>query len=147
MPRVQLNLKMPAALVQELKAQAQHQGITLTALVEHRLAGSYLPASSDLADRLAAVENRLAALEVGPVRAHVAPKPASPKPVAVITHTGDGITTAALADLLGMKRGTLNARIGRAGGLQPGLVIDEYQCCEVVTPDRGGPARGIWWKT
>ena len=65
MERVQLNIRLPVPLVAELKAQAQQQGITLTALVELLLAGDSKPASSDLATQLAAIEQRLVARGVG----------------------------------------------------------------------------------
>jgi predicted HicB family RNase H-like nuclease len=52
MDRVQLNLRLPVSLVDELKAQAQWQGITLTALVEQQLAGEIdLPASTALGQK------------------------------------------------------------------------------------------------
>ena len=63
MDRVQLNIRLPVPLVAALKTQAQQQGITLTALVEQQLSGDSKPASSDLAAQLAAIEQRLVALE------------------------------------------------------------------------------------
>ena len=63
MDRVQLNLRLPVPLVAALKTQAQQQGITLTALVEQQLSGDSKPASSDIATQLAAIEQRLVALE------------------------------------------------------------------------------------
>lgn len=84
--RVQLNLKMPADLVAQLKREAQQQGLTLTALVEQRLAGSYPSASQldrqldqELDQRLAGLERRLAALEVAPC----SPPSAAPSSVSV----------------------------------------------------------------
>jgi hypothetical protein len=80
MERVQLNIRLPVPLVAELKTKAQQQGITLTALVEQQLAGDSKPASSDLATQLAAIEQRLVALEQGrpasPTRVKPAPRPA-----------------------------------------------------------------------
>jgi hypothetical protein len=81
MDRVQLNIRLPVPLVAALKTKAQQQGITLTALVEQLLAGASKPASSDLAAQLAAVEQRLLALEqqgrlASPTRVKPAPQPA-----------------------------------------------------------------------
>lgn len=87
--RVQLNLKMPADLVARLKREAQQQEITLTALVERRLAGDYPPARS-LDQRLDALEARLAALERGhhqsaPAPTSAAPAAANPLPARRLT--------------------------------------------------------------
>ena len=154
MERVQLNIRLPVPLVAELKAQAQQQGITLTALVELLLAGDSKPASSDLATQLAAVEQRLLALEqqgrpASPKRVKPAPQPAelvTPKQVAPPgTFLGAGpITTAELAELLAMRRGTLNARISRAGGPVVGQELNGWCCVALEVPSRGGPARALW---
>ena len=153
MERVQLNLRLPVPLVAALKTQAQQQGITLTALVEQQLSGDSKPASSDLAAQLAAIEQRLAALEqsrlASPTRVKPAPRPvelATPKQVAPPgTFLGAGpITTAELAELLAMRRGTLNARIGRAGGAAVGLELNGWRCVALEVPPRGGPARALW---
>ena len=152
MERVQLNLRLPVPLVAALKTQAQQQGITLTALVEQQLAGDSKPASSDLAAQLAAIEQRLVALEQGrlasPTRVIPAPRPAEEIPnrllPAVPEGSGDPITTAELAELLSIRRGTLNARIGRAGGPAVGLELNGWRCVALEVPPRGGPARALW---
>jgi hypothetical protein len=150
MERVQLNLRLPVPLVAALKAQAQQQGITLTALVEQQLSGDSKPASSDLA----AIEQRLAALEQGrlasPTRVIPALRlveeipnrllPATPPAIGSV----GPITTAELAELLAMRRGTLNARIGRAGGPAVGLELNGWRCVALEVPPRGGPARALW---
>ena len=154
MDRVQLNLRLPVPLVAALKTQAQQQGITLTALVEQQLSGDSKPASSDLAAQLAAIEQRLAALEQGrlasPTRVIPALRlveeipnrllPATPP----ATYCGGPIATAELAELLAMRRGTLNARIGRAGGAAVGLELNGWRCVALEVPPRGGPARALW---
>ena len=144
MERVQLNLRLPVPLVAALKTQAQQQGITLTALVEQQLSGDSKPASSDLA----AIEQRLAALEQGrlasPTRVIPALRPAELVPPPG-TFLGAGpITTAELAELLSIRRGTLNARISRAGGAAVGLELNGWRCVALVVPPRGGPARALW---
>ena len=152
MERVQLNIRLPVPLVAELKAQAQQQGITLTALVELLLAGDSKPASSDLATQLAAVEQRLLALEqqgrpASPTRVKPASQPAelvAPKQVAPPRSSGAPITTAELAELLAMRRGTLNARISRAGGPVVGQELNGWCCVALEVPSRGGPARALW---
>jgi hypothetical protein len=155
MDRVQLNLRLPVPLVAALKTQAQQQGITLTALVEQQLAGDSKPASSDLATQLAAVEQRLLALEqqgrpASPTRVIPAPRPAEEIPNRLLPATppaigcGAPITTAELAELLAMRRGTLNARISRAGGPVVGLELNGWRCVALEVPPRGGPARALW---
>jgi hypothetical protein len=155
MERVQLNIRLPVPLVAELKAQAQQQGITLTALVEQQLAGDSKPASSDLATQLAAVEQRLLALEqqgrpASPTRVIPAPRPAEEIPNRLLPATppaigcGAPITTAELAELLAMRRGTLNARISRAGGPVVGQELNGWCCVALEVPSRGGPARALW---
>jgi hypothetical protein len=139
-------------LVAALKTQAQQQGITLTALVEHQLSGDSKPASSDLATQLAAIEQRLAALEqdrlASPTRVIPALRLvelAPPKQVTARRPVNEGpITTAELAGLLSMRRGTLNARISRAGGAAVGLELNGWRCVALVVPPRGGPARALW---
>ena len=153
MDRIQLNIRLPVPLVAALKAQSQQQGITLTALVEQQLSGDSKPASSDLADQLAAIERRLAALEqdrlASPTRVTPAPRPAepvTPKQVAAVPRSsGEGpIATAELAGLLGISRGALNARIGRAGGPAVDLELNGWRCVALEVPSRGGPARALW---
>ena len=153
MDRVQLNLRLPVPLVAALKTQAQQQGITLTALVEQQLSGDSKPASSGLAAQLAAIEQRLVALEqsrlASPTRVKPAPRPAEEIPNRLLpasgsSCSGDPITTAELAELLSMRRGTLNARIGRAGGAAVGLELNGWRCVALEVPPRGGPARALW---
>jgi hypothetical protein len=146
MERVQLNIRLPVPLVAALKTQAQQQGITLTALVEQQLSGDSKPASSDLAAQLAAIEQRLVALEQGrlasPTRVIPAPRPVE---LAAVPRGSVGpIATAELAGLLAMRRGTLNARIGRAGGAAVGLELNGWRCVALEVPPRGGPARALW---
>jgi hypothetical protein len=148
MDRVQLNLRLPVPLVAALKTQAQQQGITLTALVEQQLSGDSKPASSDLA----AIEQRLAALEQGrlasPTRVIPALRLVEKIPNRLLPATPPGsagpITTAELAELLAVRRGTLNARISRAGGAAVGLELNGWRCVALVVPPRGGPARALW---
>ena len=154
MDRVQLNLRLPVPLVAALKTQAQQQGITLTALVEQQLSGDSKPASSDLAAQLAAIEQRLVALEQGrlasPTRVKPAPRPVEEIPNRLLPATPPAIgcvgpiTTAELAELLSIRRGTLNARIGRAGGAAVGLELNGWRCVALEVPPRGGPARALW---
>ena len=154
MDRVQLNLRLPVPLVAALKTQAQQQGITLTALVEQQLAGDSKPASSDLAAQLAAIEQRLVALEQGrlasPTRVKPAPRPVEEIPNRLLPATPPAIgcagpiATAELAELLGISRGALHARIGRAGGAAVGLELNGWRCVALVVLPRGGPARALW---
>jgi len=146
---VQLNCRVEALLAKRLREAATARHTTTGALVaqaiEALLAGdSASPAPPPSA--LAALEARVALLEQGASPKRVIQP--SPKRVSPAPHLGDlpagGIETAALADLLGIKRGTLNARIGRAGGAREGLELEGWRCVGLQVPDRGGPARARW---
>jgi predicted DNA-binding protein len=125
---------------------------------------------TDLAQRVQALEAAVAALQkqaaiprsTRPTKP--SPPPASepleleldlgsskPNPSAkgsTIPQMGDapegGITTAALAEALGMKRGSLNERLRRMGGAREGLELDGWRCCGQVAPLSGGPPRWVW---
>jgi hypothetical protein len=144
MDRVQLNLRLPVPLVAALKTQAQQQGITLTALVEQQLSGDSKPASSDLAARLDAVERRLDALPASPTRVIPALRLVEEAATPPAIGCAGPITTAELAELLAVRRGTLNARMSRAGGAAVGLELNGWRCVALVVPPRGGPARALW---
>jgi hypothetical protein len=146
MDRVQLNIRLPVPLVAALKAQAQQQEITLTALVEQQLAGDSKPASSDLADQLAAMDARLAALES-----------ASPAKVAPIPHMGDapplqpllggdGITTAELALSTNTNRAAWNTWAAKAtpGDVRHHPQAGSWQLLGKAAPASGGPERWLW---
>jgi hypothetical protein len=154
MDRVQLNLRLPVPLVAALKTQAQQQGITLTALVEQQLSGDSKPASSDLADQLAAIERRLAALEQGrlasPTRVIPAPPPTSeeaPKQVVPLgSYQGDGITTAELAERTGTNRGAWNnwAKPERVGQVRHHPQAGSWKLIGKAATAIGGPERWLW---
>jgi hypothetical protein len=77
--------------------------------------------------------------------------PSEPHPSgggSTITRMGDApagaVTTAELADALGMKRGSLNERLRRMGGAREGLELEGWRCCGQVAPPSGGPPRWVW---
>jgi hypothetical protein len=154
LPRSQLAINCPAPLLERLRAEAQRQQATATSLVlawieaglDGRLEAPSQAPSSQLEQRLGAVEQRLDVLERSPSPKRVSPP--SPKQVSPAPYVGDlpagGIETAALADLLGIRRGTLNARIARAGGPREGLELEGWCCVGLQVPERGGPARARW---
>jgi hypothetical protein len=164
---LQLNLKLPPAVLADWRAQAAAQGlsvrdwlVSITAPPADPETGP--PGRGALADRVAQLEaltagigQALAQLEAlrqaprSPARVSPAPRSGdAPSPVRVMPAAAElppgGIETAALADRLGMRRGTLNARIARAGGAAPGLVVEGWRCLGMRTPERGGPARALW---
>lgn len=160
MAKIQLNLKMPAPLVARLREEAAAEGITITALAERRLAGGYpvaIPQLPDpVADRLAALEQRVLVLEARGVRraAPAASKPVEQlllaTPVAEAPHdrgtpdptpVGDRLTTAELAELLGVGRSALSNWIGRN---RPGAERDGWRLVEQVRPAAGGPPQWTW---
>lgn len=154
MPLAQLNLKLPPAVLAQWRAQAAADGLSVRDWLLATLAPTAeLPAvpaaGAGLADRLQALEATTAELAATLAQLQQARPPRSPRPAAPPVPIPadlptDGIETVALAQLLGMRRGTINARIARAGGAAPGLVIDGWRCSALRTPERGGPARALW---
>lgn len=102
---------------------------------------------SELEQRLDALEARLDALArpspTSPKRV-ISPSPKRESTVPHLADPAEGIETAALADLLQVRRGTLNARIARAGGPYEGLELEGWRCVGLQVPARGGPARARW---
>ena len=158
MPLAQLNLKLPPAVLAQWRAQAASDGLSVRDWLLATLAPTADPPASPagdadgLADRLQAIEANLAqqaaALaqlqQARPARSpRSAPVAAPPVPVPAEL-PADGIETAALAQLLGMRRGTFNARITRAGGAAIGRVVAGWRCCDLRRPERGGPLRALW---
>lgn len=146
MERVQLNIRLPVSLVTALKTQAQQQGITLTALVEQQLAGDSKPASPDLAAQLAAIEQRLVALEGGSTR-RMAPIPqVGDAPLLQPLPGGDGITTAELALKTGTNRGAWNnwAKPERIGQVRHHPQAGSWKLIGKAATATGGPERWLW---
>ena len=160
MPRVrsQLALQLPPDLIARVKAEADRRGQTLTVMVrgwlEAALEAPSRPAAGaaapmELEARLSAVEARLLALEQG-----TAPRlrPPASLPVALASDAvalpSGAITTAELAERTGMKRGSLNERVRRAGGAHVGLVLTlsdvPWRCVGQEPARSGGPPRWLW---
>jgi hypothetical protein len=150
--RTQLAINIPAPLLERLRSAAAERGVTYSSLVlqwiEAGLGADLDAPRSDLAARLDAVERRLDALPASPTRVIPALRLvelAPPKQVTARRPVTEGpITTAELAELLSMRRGTLNARISRAGGAAVGLELNGWRCVALEVPSRGGPARALW---
>lgn len=166
----QLAIEVPAELLQRLKAHATATDRSVSALVrrwiEMGLSGDLqavtaTPAAVGLADRVDALE--LAVVELQKQVSPSPPRKSSRQPVASeplelgsvplaegsrITPLGDAlasaITTAELAEALGMKRGSLNERIRRAGGARLGMELEGWCCVGSCTPGAGGPPRWLW---
>ena len=152
MTTTQLNVRVPVALAEQLRQAAHQQGRGVGTIVAQALAahlagasnqapGALAANSPELAKQLAIIERRLQALEQA--------RPASPRQVIAASPIEaplpDGpISTAALADLLNIRRGTLNARIARAGGAVVGLEMQGWRCVAIGVPARGGPAQALW---
>jgi transcriptional regulator with XRE-family HTH domain len=144
--KIQLNLKMPPELVARLREEAAAEGITLTALAERRLSGGYPAAISQLpdpiADRLAALEERVVALE-----ADRSPRPSRRGEELLVpieaeqAEPGTRLTTAELAELLGVGRNALNNWIARN---QPGAERNGWRLVERIRPAAGGPPQWTW---
>ena len=154
MALAQLNLKIPPAVLERWREQARAAGHD--SIRDWLLALTAAPAEAcaelPLRDRVARLEQAVEALQQArpasrrvdapPVAPRPAPAPAAAPPAAPVP--AGGIETAALADLLGIRRGTLNAQIARAGGAAPGLVLHGWRCLGQRVPDRGGPSRAVW---
>jgi hypothetical protein len=152
----QINLKVPPRVASHWRSQAAANGLSVRDwLISATLPAASPPAPSaglDLAEQLTALADRVARLEaLGPAApvAPVAAEPPPPRPAPVAQPDGEAlppgaIETSELAKRLEMRRGTLNARIGREGGPRPDLVFEGWRCVGFRTPDRGGPPRALW---
>jgi len=144
--KIQLNLKMPPELVARLREEAAAEGITLTALAERRLSGGYSAAtprlSDPVADRLAALEDRVMALEAGrsPRPSRRGEEPLVPIEAAQ-AEPGKRLTTPELAELLGVGRKALGNWVARN---QPGAERDGWRLMERIRPAAGGPPQWTW---
>lgn len=150
----QINLKVPPAVLDHWRAQAAAQGlsvrdwlVSITGPAAGHGAGP--AAGDDLTERVALLEAVAADLRQAVAQLQQVRPPRSPRPVPPPVDLpddlpADGIETAALADLLQLKRGTFNARISRAGGPAVGQVVDGWRCVGLRVPDRGGPPRALW---
>jgi hypothetical protein len=146
MAKIQLNLKMPPELVARLREEAAAEGITVTALAERRLAGGYLvatdPVDEQVADRIAALESRVLALEAGrSSRPSAAPTPVAKAPWP--TNVADErLGTTQLAKLLGIGRSAL---LNFAGKNPDGSMFrGEWRLVGRFALPVGGPPRIIW---
>ena len=126
------------------------QGIELLlAAPSSQAPGQLATVSTELAEQLAALTKRVEALEAerpaakpAPPQKGIAPPPSQAKPPAI---PGEALTTAELAELLGVKRNSFNERLRRSGGAQVGLVLEEGWHCIGQTPGpNGGPPRWLW---
>lgn len=157
----QLNLKLPPAVIAHWRAQAAAERLSirdwlLAQLAPPAEAAAGPAGAAGLADRVARLEGitgelgqAVAQLQAqGPAPRSPRPArpaaPAPPVPPPADLPPGEAIETAALADRLAMRRGTLNAQISRAGGPAPGLLLHGWRCLGLRTPERGGPPRALW---
>ena len=165
-PLQQINLKVPPTVAAHWRAQAAAHGLSvrdwllsITAPPAEPQAGSGGPAG--LADRVAQLEaltadlqaqlTQLQAQEATPrsprpvvtARKDAPPSPAAPRSADLPAPSG-AIPTAELAQRIGMKRGSLNERLRRAGGAREGLEMEGWRCVGQVAPAAGGPPRWLW---
>lgn len=146
MAKIQCNLKLQPELVARLREEAAAEGITLTALAERRLSGGYPAATFQLpdpvADRLAALEDRVTALE-----ADRSPRPSRRGEELLVpieaeqAKPGTRLTTPELAELLGVTRNALNNWVARN---RPGDERDGWRLVERIRPAVGGPPQWTW---
>jgi len=153
----QLALELEPALLQRLRAHAAADGRPVSTLVRRWIeaglsgalqqgVGAAAPDLADLADRLGRLEADVAQMRrpAPPKRVSPAP-PVEPAPIPRAGDAPDGaITTAEVADRIGMKRGSLNERLRRAGGARVGLVMEGWRCVGQGPGSNGGPYRWFW---
>lgn len=146
MASVQLNVKLPEAIAADWRQRAKDAGYPTVRDWLLRVLTPEAEPVAGLADRVAALEAAVAALEAAVAALQQAPagrrvvRPIAP----VEAPPGEALDTSQLAAYLGVKRGTFNARIQRAGGTVAGLVIDGWRCTGVHPSPRGGPDRAHW---
>ena len=157
---LQVNLRVEASLVASLKALAKERGMSLNAAAglafEQFL---QTPPQQNQAEpsfgherRIKALEAAVAALQTAmPARSSAAtPPPAPPstapsKPAPASPPPASGaITTAELAAHLGLKRGTFNERLRRAGGASEGVMVEGWRCVGQARATTGGPLQWLW---
>ena len=157
MRRSQLAINCPAPLLQRLRAEAQRQEVTATALVlqwieaglDGDLSRSSPPSRPDLEARLDALEQRLDVLPTSPIRA-MPPSPKQairPSPALVGAGRPDGaITTAELAERTGTNRAAWNtwASNAKAGDVRRHAAAGNWRLVGKAPADAGGPARWLW---
>ena len=157
MPRVRSQLAIQASpeLLERLRAAAAAQRRTVTSLVvewiELGLSGALVapgapaPAGA-LHARVEALEKAVAQLQAAALpRSERRPRPdAAAAPPEPLDPPASGITTAELAERIGMKRGSLNERLRRMGGARVGLELDGWRCIGQASAPGGGPLRWLW---
>lgn len=171
--RSQLAIQASPELLERLRAAAAAQRRTVTSLltewIELGMSGALVAptaaaagAGVDLQARVEALEKAVAQLQAprpttaGAGRAPrqrpaaAPPEPAADPPIepSPTLRAGDvpagGITTAELAERIGMKRGSLNERLRRMGGARVGLELDGWRCIGQAPAPGGGPLRWLW---
>lgn len=167
----QLSVELPPELLQRLRAEASQQDRPVAVLVrrwiEAGLSGELGAAATTtegesrtgLMERVEALERAVAQLQQQPrprrspasaPAAAAAPAAATPpaaaaEPPVLAPITAEGaITTAQLADQLGMRRTSLNERLRRAGGAKVGMVVAGWRCVGQGAGPNGGPLRWLW---
>jgi len=165
MARPQLNLRLAPELLERLERTAAATGTTVAALcrgwilngLDGGLAASSEPSSTvssdGLAERLAAVEARLAALEAGarvgageaPPSPEPAPLPPVPPPPAE-PHEGTVFSAAELGDITGTNpKGWINWAQGKeAGAVRVHPQAGSWELLGKRPDPRGGPARVVF---
>lgn len=160
MRRSQLAINCPAPLLQRLRAEAQRQEVTATALVlqwigaglDGDLSRSSPPPSSDLEARLDALERRLDGLPASPIQGippspkQGTPKPATTNPFGSVVAAGGAITTAELAQRTGTNRAAWNnwAAKATAGDVRHHAQAGSWRLMGKAPAEVGGPARWLW---
>lgn len=154
----QLSVELPPELLQRLRAEASQQDRPVAVLVrrwiEAGLSGELGAAATTtegesrtgLMERVEALERAVAQLQQQPrPRRSPASAPAAAAAPAAAPITAEGaITTAQLADQLGMRRTSLNERLRRAGGAKVGMVVAGWRCVGQGAGPNGGPLRWLW---
>jgi hypothetical protein len=157
MTTCQLNVRVEQALAAQLRSEAKRQHTTPGALVaqalELLLSGArpqaHQPLAEDsgaLAAQLAALAKRVERLEQARPASPDPVKPSPPERVAPITHLGDALATAELAERTGTNRAAWNNWAGKAapGDIRHHPTAGSWRLVGKAPAPGGGPDRWLW---
>jgi hypothetical protein len=146
MALVQLNLKVPEAVRAHWQREAHGAGLSIRDwLIQQTMPGAPPPSLPDpgLAERVARLERQVTDLLTRPVTPASSPARRVREPAPSPAPT-EGVEGSTVAEALDIPRNAWNARVRRAGGARPGLVVSGWRCVGFRPPRMGGPLRALW---
>jgi hypothetical protein len=146
MALVQLNLKVPEAVRAHWQREAHGAGLSIRDwLIQQTMPGALPPSLPDpgLAERVARLERQVTELLTRPASPSSSPARRVREPAPSPAPT-EGVEGSTVAEALDIPRNAWNARVRRAGGARPGLVVSGWRCVGFRPPRMGGPLRALW---